>query len=82
MTDEDWRASVSRRLSTLEKRQADTDRELSEVKTKNAVGEVHRNNVETRLTKIESSLTWLVRLVIGAILLALIGFVMNGGLSK
>lgn len=74
MTDEEWRGGVLRRLSEVEQR-------LGAVETKNAVDEVHRANVEKRLSGIEGTLQWLVRLVIGAILLAAIGFAMNGGLA-
>lgn len=73
MTEEEWRSKTDDRLSHIESR-------LNKAETRDAVSDVHRANVESRLTSIEGSLTWLVRLLIGAILLALIGFAMNGGL--
>ena len=72
MTMDDWRTAVDRRLAAI-------DRRLNQVETQNAVDEVHRTNVETRLGSIESSLTWLVRLIIGAIVLALLAFILQGG---
>lgn len=36
--------------------------------------------IERRLDKIEGTLTWLVRLVIGAIIAAFIGFLASGGM--
>lgn len=46
-----------------------------------AVDEVHRTNVEKRLTGIEGTLQWLVRLVLGAIILGVTSFVISGGLT-
>lgn len=64
MTD-DWRRAVEKRLNSLEMR--------------SAVDEVHRINVEGRLGAIEETLKWLVRLIIGALVLALIAYAMKGG---
>jgi hypothetical protein len=74
MSDDEWRATVNAKLNTLDQR-------LIQVEKKNAVDEVHRTNVEKRLSSIEGTLTWLVRLIIGAILLALMGFIMQGGIQ-
>ena len=65
--DEEWKRSADRRLSALE--------------TRTAVDEVHRNAVEHRLSGIEDTLRWLVRLVIGALIVALIAYAMKGGLT-
>lgn len=74
MSDDEWRATVNAKLNTLDQR-------LIQVEKKNAVDEVHRTNVEKRLSSIEGTLTWLVRLIIGSILLALMGFIMGGGIQ-
>ena len=74
MTDEEWRSGVLRRLSAVESR-------LTNVETKNAVDEVHRENVEKRLSSIEDTLKWLVRLVIGALIMAALAFALKGGFS-
>lgn len=63
MTDsytEKWRQRVDSRLDTIEVRLTDIEKNV-------AVEEVHRKNVETRLTKIENNLKWVAYLVIGAI---------------
>lgn len=65
MTD-DWRRTVEKRLQSLELR--------------GAVDEVHRLNVEKRLGGIEETLKWLVRLVIGALIMGLIAYALRGGL--
>lgn len=64
---EEWRRAVEKRLQSLELR--------------NAVDEVHRNNVENRLGAIEDTLKWLVRLIFGALLLALMAWVVKGGVA-
>ena len=64
MTDE-WRRAVEKRLQSLELR--------------SAVDEVHRVNVEGRLGGIEETLKWLVRLIIGALLLGAVAYVIKGG---
>lgn len=60
------------RLSAIETR-------LNAIEKQIAVEAVVGDGIEKRLDKIEGTLTWLVRLIIGAIVLALIGFVINGG---
>ena len=64
MTD-DWRRAVEKRLQSLELR--------------SAVDEVHRVNVEGRLTGIEETLKWLVRLIIGALLMGAVAYALKGG---
>jgi len=66
MTDE-WRRMVEKRLQSLELR--------------SAVDEVHRSNVEGRLTSIEETLKWLVRLIIGALVLGAMGYALRGGMA-
>lgn len=53
---------------------------LSELETRRAVDDVHRQNVEKRLSAIEDSLKWLVRLVVGVLLAAVLGAVAGGPL--
>jgi len=64
---EEWRRSIEKRLQSLELR--------------NAVDEVHRTNVENRLGSIEDTLKWLVRLIMGALLMGAIAYVLQGGFS-
>lgn len=62
---EEWTKQVDQRLSALEQR--------------DAVSEVHRTNLITRLDAIEDTLKWLVRLIIGALVLGVIGYALKGG---
>jgi len=68
MTDitEEWRRSIEKRLQSLELR--------------DAVDEVHRLNVEDRLSGIEESLKWLLRLILGALITGALTYVLAGGL--
>lgn len=54
---------------------------LTVLETGKAVDEVHRNNVEKRLGGIEDTLKWLVRLIIGAVIMTGLGFAMAGGFN-
>jgi len=56
------------------------ERRIVAIETRNAVDEVHRSNVAKRLGAIEDTLKWLVRLIIGGILIAALTFVIQGGL--
>lgn len=85
MSEEEFR----RRLNKIEEEILDiksTNKSMSTkiatIETNDAVATVHRENVEKRLDAIENTLQWLVRLIIGAILLAMIAFVLGGGISN
>ena len=61
----DWTAAVEKRLVDLE--------------TQHAVNAVHRVNVADRLLAIEDTLKWLVRLIIGALIVGGVTYVLQGG---
>ncbi|WP_400088697.1 pseudouridine synthase [Yoonia sp. R78084] len=62
-----WASQLERRIVALEMR--------------NAVDEVHRANVARRLGAIEDTLKWLVRLVVGGLLMAGLTYAVGGGLA-
>ena len=64
---DDWMDKIEDRLAALE--------------TRNAVDTVHRDNVTDRLVAIEDMLKWLVRLIIGGLLLGGLTFALQGGLT-
>lgn len=68
-----WRDDVDSKLAHIESR-------LTHMEIKNAADDVHRTNVENRLSSIEDSLKWLVRLILSALILAVMTFVIGGGL--
>jgi hypothetical protein len=57
------------------------DKRLQSVETFQAVEANHRINVERRLGGIEQSIRWLIQLVGGALILAVVGFALNGGFA-
>ena len=63
--DNDWMQRIEQNLHTLE--------------TRTAVEQVHRAAVERRLSVIEDMLKWLVRLVIGALIMAVVAYLLKGG---
>ena len=65
--DNDWVDQFERRIVALE--------------TRNAVDEVHRLNVADRLGAIEDTLKWLVRLIIGGLLMAAVTYAVQGGFA-
>jgi hypothetical protein len=64
--DSNWGDAIERRIIALE--------------TRNAVDDVHRVNVADRLCAIEDTLKWLVRLIIGGLLMAGVTYAVQGGL--
>lgn len=56
------------------------DRRIAALETRAAVEDVHRRTVEKRLSAIEDALKWLVRLVLGALVMAAMTYALQGGL--
>ncbi|SFS12765.1 hemolysin XhlA family protein [Yoonia litorea] len=56
------------------------ERRIAALEVRNAVDTVHRENVSDRLTAIEDTLKWLVRLIVGGLLMGVLAFVLQGGL--
>ena len=68
-------------MATGAERLDDHDARIRTLETKDAASAVSVKGIERRLDQIEGTLTWLVRLIIGAIILAVIGFAVSGGLQ-
>ena len=84
MTDEEFRQRLDRLdrdIAELKHAHKNMAAKIGVMETQDAVATVHRENVEKRLTSIEDTLKWLVRLVVGAIVLAFLAWVLGGGLS-
>lgn len=80
MTTDEWRETLLSRLVALEIDGKALSVRMSQIEIQAATDEVHRANVEKRLSSIEDTLKWLVRLIIGALLLGLVAFFAGGGL--
>jgi hypothetical protein len=68
-------------MATAMERLDEHDTRIRTLETKDAASAVSVKGIERRLDQIESTLTWLVRLIIGAIILAVVGFALNGGMQ-
>lgn len=81
MTQDEWRESADRRLGSMEDDIHDMRQRVAQLETTKAVDAVHHDSVDKRLGSIEGTLQWLVRLIIGALILALVGFIVGGGVA-
>jgi len=81
MTQDEWRESTARRLGSMENDLHDMRDRVAKLEVSNAVDAVNHESVDKRLSSIESTLQWLVRLIIGALILALVGFIVGGGVA-
>ncbi len=57
------------------------EQRVARIETRHAVDDVHRAHVSARLASIEDTLKWLMRLVIGTVVLAAIGIVLQQTVS-
>lgn len=72
MTDQQTMARIAQTLDDHGKR-------IGALETLEAAAAVSRANMSDDLKSIQSDIRWLIRLVIGALLLAIVGFVLSGG---
>jgi len=81
VTQDEWRESTTRRLGSMEDDLHDMRERVAKLEVSKAVDAVHHESVNKRLGSIEGTLQWLVRLIIGALILALMGFIVGGGIA-
>lgn len=68
------------RTDRMQRQLDDHSERLTKVETTHTVNDVVMTGIETRLTKIEGLLGWIVKLIIGSIILALLSLVLiNSG---
>jgi hypothetical protein len=53
--------------------------EMSDVKTRLAVAESNIKDIKETLSSIKNNTTWIIRLIVGAIILAVLGLVITNG---
>lgn len=70
------------RIVRLENDVTEHKRDIGDLKTRLAVAENNIQEIKGDLTSIKSNTNWIIRLILGAIILAVIGFIMQGGLEK
>ena len=79
-------ADLTQRVAMLERTSSDHDDKIKQqqglvaaIQMKNAVEEVNNKNITTRLDKIEGTLTWTNRIIVGGFLSGLVALVMTSG---
>lgn len=66
--------NINKDVDELEKR-------IAQIELKIATSEIERTNVASRVGSMEDTQKWIVRLIVGGVLLALLGAVLQGGFS-
>jgi hypothetical protein len=66
-------------ISRLKEDQKDMQREFRILETRTTVNEREIMNINKTLEKISGNTTWILRLIVGAIVTALIGLLIKGG---
>lgn len=69
------------RIELIEAKIVSHDEKLVDQQTNIAVIGQRLKSIETDVHEMKSGVTWLNRLIIGALILAVLGFVLNGGLA-
>ncbi|MCM3455667.1 hemolysin XhlA family protein [Heyndrickxia oleronia] len=64
----------------MEERILKLENEISEVKTRLAVAESTIKDLKEDIASIKSNTTWILRIVIGAVISSILGLIINGGI--
>ncbi|MDW7617887.1 hemolysin XhlA family protein [Peribacillus simplex] len=64
----------------MENRVKSLEVDMSDVKTRLAVAESNIKDVKEDISSIKSNTTWILRIIVGAIVLALLGLIFKGGI--
>jgi chromosome segregation ATPase len=68
------------RIQKLEKDVAELRQDNVDIKTRLAVAESSIKDIKEDLSSIKNNTNWIIRLIVGAIVLAVLGFVSQGGI--
>lgn len=69
------------RLQSAHQRLDAHDGRINKLEVHTAEEAVRAVNIEKSLTKIQDGITWVLRLVVGALILAAVGFALKGGFN-
>lgn len=69
------------RIKRLEVDVMENTRDISDIKTRLAVAENNIQEIKSDLSVIKKDTNWIIKLIIGAIILAIIGFITSGGIK-
>jgi archaellum component FlaC len=71
---------MEHRIPKLESEMQEVQKDIVDIKTRIAVAESNIKDIKADLSSIKSNTTWIIRLILGAIILAVLGFVSQGGI--
>lgn len=72
---------MEQRVSKLETETVDIKNDIVDIKTRLAVAESNIKDIKEDLSSIKNNTAWIIRLIIGAIVLAVLGFISQGGIG-
>jgi hypothetical protein len=71
---------MEHRVQKLESETSEMRQDIVDIKSRLAVAESSIKDIKEDLSSIKSNTTWIIRLIIGAIVLAMLGFISQGGI--
>jgi hypothetical protein len=66
---------------TMEHRVSKLESDMVDVKTRLAVAESNIKDIREDISSIKNNTAWIIRLIIGAIIMAVLGFISQGGIK-
>ncbi|MFK4380158.1 putative membrane protein [Bacillus sp. RC218] len=76
---QDLKKEFQQEIQQIKLDQKDMQRDIRNIETRTTVNEKDIVNINKLLDKISANTTWILRIIIGAIVTALIGLLMKGG---
>lgn len=70
---------LKQEIQQIKSDQKDIQRDIRKLETRTTVNEKDIVNINQQLEKISANTTWILRIIIGAIVTALIGLLLKGG---
>ncbi|MED0876821.1 hemolysin XhlA family protein [Bacillus mobilis] len=71
---------LKQEILQIKSEQKDMQRDIRNLETRTTVNEKDIVNINKQLEKISANTTWILRIIIGAIVTALIGLLLKGGI--
>jgi hypothetical protein len=65
----------------MEQRVSKLESDMVDVKTRLAVAESNIKDIKEDITSIKNNTAWIIRLIVGAIIMAILGFISQGGIK-
>ncbi|XLP26018.1 hemolysin XhlA family protein (plasmid) [Bacillus toyonensis] len=76
---QDLKKEFQQEIQQIKLDQKDMQRDIRNIETRTTVNEKDIVNINKLLDKISANTTWILRIIIGAIITALIGLLLKGG---